>query len=338
VLAHSTGGLTGGANERLANVPYVTVHDAVDPSSKFFEECLRNGVGSIHVIPGNGTLIGGLGMVVRPYGKTVEDMAVRTKGGMKLSLLASGGSRMTQIRQLRRALQDAVEYRQDYDRRKAEFDKEKAAGATQKESFEEPDAQKKPLLDLLAGKTTAWLYVPSAAEVAEVGRLKETYGLNLVLVLGKQCHKAAAAIVALDLPVVLEEDCTEFWERNPETDKDTLVSPAKVFADAGIRYALGIAESTTSSQRYPWWQIATAMRNGVPREFAIASLTTEPARILGLDEVGSIEVGKVANLQILSGDPLLATTWVETVLLEGEVVYERATDRRLSHLFGETKN
>ena len=48
--------------------------------------------------------------------------------------------------------------------------------------------------------------------------------------------------------------------------------------------------------------------------------------------------GKTANLQILTGDPLKATTWVETVLLDGEVVYERDKDQRLQHLFGKDKN
>ena len=63
------------------------------------------------------------------------------------------------------------------------------------------------------------------------------------------------------------------------------------------------------------------------------------AKILGLDsEFGSIEVGKVANLQILTGDPLAATTWVDKVVLEGEIAYDRSQDRRLKHLFGKDGN
>jgi cytosine/adenosine deaminase-related metal-dependent hydrolase len=62
-----------------------------------------------------------------------------------------------------------------------------------------------------------------------------------------------------------------------------------------------------------------------------------PAKLLGLsDQLGSIEVGKLANLQILTGDPMQATSWVETVLLEGQVVYERSKDQRLKYLL-ETK-
>ncbi|MGA0869393.1 MAG: hypothetical protein ACO3UM_10710, partial [Planctomycetota bacterium] len=104
VLAHTPGGLSGG-NEMMQNVPFLTVQDSIDPSSLFFEESLRNGIGTAHVIPGNATLIGGQGMVVRPFGKTVEDMTVVDRGGIKLSLASGrGASRMAQMRKLRNAL------------------------------------------------------------------------------------------------------------------------------------------------------------------------------------------------------------------------------------------
>ena len=112
-----------------------------------------------------------------------------------------------------------------------------------------------------------------------------------------------------------------------------------MFADAGIEFALSIANSTSGSKRYPWWQMGTAIRHGLDRDVALAAMTTRPLQILGLDsEFGTIAPGKVANLQILTGDPLKATSWVDMILLEGEVVYERDRDLRLQHLFGKTKD
>ena len=59
-----------------------------------------------------------------------------------------------------------------------------------------------------------------------------------------------------------------------------------------------------------------------------------PARLLGLDnQLGTLEAGKLGNVQILTGDPMQATTWVDTVVLEGDVVYERNDDPRLKFLF-----
>ena len=337
VLAHTPGGLSGG-NEMMQNVPFLTVQDSIDPSSLFFEEALRNGIGTAHVIPGNATLIGGQGMVVRPFGKTVEDMTVVDRGGIKLSLASGrGGSRMAQMRKLRNALDEAVRLRADLARKKEEFDAEKAAGAiAEDKDFEEKaDKTKQPVIDLVEQKITGFLYVPSAAEVPEVARMVEKYGVRLVLVLGPRCYKAADQLRELNLPIVLDENAIEYTERDPETGEETVVCQAKILADAGIEFAIGVSESGRSAERYPWWQMATMVRHGVDPATAMRALTTVPARILGVDaEFGSIEVGKVANLQVLTGSPLAATTWVETVLLEGEVAYERSKDQRLQLLFG----
>ncbi len=339
VLAHTPGGLSGG-NENMANVPFLTVQDAIDPSDTFFDEAIRNGVGTLHVIPGNSTLLGGRGMVVRPYGKTVEDMTVRDAGGLKLSLQADrGNSRMAQIRALRNALKDAQDAKAELERQRTEWQKEKDAGATEKKEFDgEIDELKKPVVDLIDGALTGYLFVPSAAEVPEVARLKEQYpAMKLVLVLGPSCYKAADRLKELGYPIVLEDESIEYVERDPETGDETTVCPPKVFADAGIEFAISLSQSGNSARRYPWWQMATMVRHGVDRGVALRSLTTVPARILGVDaEFGTLEVGKVASLQVLEGDPLAATTWTRWVVLEGEVAYDKTADKRLQVLFGET--
>lgn len=336
VIAHTSGGLSAGDAENMANVPFLTVQDAVDPASLYFEEALRNGVGTIHVVPGNRTLVGGMGMVVRPYGKTVEDMAVQTKSAMKLSLLAAGGSRVAQIRKMRRAFEDVADYLKDYNRRKDEFAKEKAAGAAgdKKEFDEQIDPQKKPMVDLLEGKMKAFLYVPGAAELPEALRMGAAFKFATTLVLGRECHKAATALTGYKGIVCLDPDL-EFYETEQDGDEEKLVCSAAALWKAGITFALSIDENVDSPRRFPWWQMGTAIRNGMDRKAALEAMTIVPARALGLqDQFGSIEEGKVANLQILTGDPLKATTWVDQVLLEGVVSYERSKDRRLQYVSG----
>jgi imidazolonepropionase-like amidohydrolase len=333
VLAHSQGGVRM-ANERMENAGFVSIADALDPASPFYEDCLRAGVGTVHAIPGNATLIGGAGIVVRPFGRTVPDMAVSTQSGLKLSLLAQGGGRLLQIRKLRRALDDAREYLADFDRRKAEFEKEQKAGAIDKDKkwTEEFDKTKKPVLDLLQKKTRGWLYVPGSAEVPEAMRLQSE--LDLVLVLGPQVYRAIDALKGCKNPVVIDE-AIEFFEIDPETKKETKIRLAKMLADAGIPFALSLGAAPPAN--YAWWQLASCVRQGVDAKTAMAAMTEVPAKLLGLsDQLGSIEVGKLANLQILTGDPMQATSWVETVLLEGQVVYERSKDQRLKYLL-ETK-
>ena len=337
VVAHSQGGQRG-FNENMQNVPWLSVADAIDPAAIYFEDALRNGVGTIHVLPGNQTLLGGSGMVVRPVGRTVEDMAVAANTGIKMSLAAParGGGRLQQIRQLRRAIEDVREYLADFERRKAEFDKEKAAGAipADKNWTEEIDRTKKVACDLVQKKTKGWLYVPSVAEVDEALRLSQE--LDLVIALGPNIDEAAAMLTKFKKPVILD-DVIEYFETDEETQKERKICTPKLLAAAGVPFALTLGTSGPTS--YPWWQLGTCVRNGVDRREALEALTVVPARLLGLeDQIGSLTEGKLGNLQILTGDPLQATTWVETVLLEGAVVYERSKDPRLQYLFAEEKD
>ena len=318
------------SHTHTSSLSRVSVADAVDPGSTFFEGMRRNGVGTIHTMPGNNTLMGGKGMVLRPAGRTVEDMTMAADTGLKLSLMASGGSRLQKIREMRRAIADIREYLADYNRQKDEFEKEKAAGAIaeDKEWEKEIDRKKQAAVDLIEKKMKGWLYVPSFAELSEAMRMGQELDLNFVL--GPNLDEAMPMLRRLKQPVVLEATL-EYFETDAETREEEQFCSAKMLADAGVPFALSLGGGPTAN---PWWQLGTCVRNGVSREQALAALTTVPAKMIGMEEqVGSLSEGKLGNLQILTGDPLAATTWVEMVVLEGEVVYERSEDPRLQYLF-----
>jgi len=69
------------------------------------------------------------------------------------------------------------------------------------------------------------------------------------------------------------------------------------------------------------------------REEALKSITLYPAQFIGVDNrLGSIETGKEATLIFLTGDPLDAQSWVDQVMIAGEIVYDKAKDERLKKL------
>ncbi|MCK4438004.1 amidohydrolase family protein, partial [Candidatus Bathyarchaeota archaeon] len=77
-----------------------------------------------------------------------------------------------------------------------------------------------------------------------------------------------------------------------------------------------------SAVKYLTINAALAMREGMPEEEALKAITINPAEILGVaDRVGSIEVGKDADLRLLSGDPLDVMTKVQNVIIDGEIVF-----------------
>lgn len=71
VHPHSTAGLDI-PNENLAVAPFVDVYDAIDPSRFFFEDALRNGVSTIHVVQGNNCVVGGVSRIVHPIGLSAD--------------------------------------------------------------------------------------------------------------------------------------------------------------------------------------------------------------------------------------------------------------------------
>ncbi len=345
-LAHTSGGIRT-ANESMPVTPQLTVLDGVDPSSGFFETSRRHGVGTVHIVPGNNTVIAGRGMVAKTHGKTPEEMAVFQTGGLKMSLYPRQGSRSSQIAALRKALDDALAYRKGYDRRKKEFEEDKANGATTKDKFEEEiNKNFKPVLDLFDGKTTAYLYVPGPAEVRAAIQIKSKYRIPMVLVLNPRCYKAVAMLKRYpNIPMILDWEI-EFVEKDPLTGEESIVCAAKHLYDAGLRFAITsfaaggrFGGPSNPAVQLPWWQVATCVRHGIPERIAIEMFTSVPASFLGLgNRVGQIKKGMDANIQLLTAPIFEPESQVEYLVCEGEISYDRSKDKRMKALTGAKKN
>src|SRR5262249_38197827 len=85
IEAHSSRGMDQ-ANERNNNVPFLSVIDAIDPGQEYFEDCRRNGVTTVAIVPGEDTMIGGQAAVIKTAGTYVEQMIVKRQAGIKISL------------------------------------------------------------------------------------------------------------------------------------------------------------------------------------------------------------------------------------------------------------
>jgi len=352
IEAHTSRGLDR-PNENVPVTPFVSVLDGMDPSSTYFEDALRDGITALLVIPGNDCVIGGRGRVVKPHGRTVEAMTILPEAGMKISVAPMRNfTRLSQLAELRKVFVDLAEERErllekkqdekEAEREKKEKEKEKEGAAAPKSSEEAEkvevteddfDVKKRPLLDLVAGGMPAFVWCEKAMDVARAIEIasENGFGARTTLVLGPECWKAADAIREAGLSAVLDADL-EHVEENPLTGEERRTFVPAVFHEKGIRFALQTT-NTNLGPRYLWYQAARCVAFGVPRDAALRAITLAPAEILGLgSRLGSIEVGKDATFLLLTGDPLEGTTWVDRVFLEGQVVYERATDKRLREM------
>lgn len=365
IEAHSSRGMDQ-ANERNNNVPFLSVMDGIDPGQEYFEDCRRNGVTTVAIAPGDDTMIGGQSAIIKTAGAIVDQMVVKRNAGVKISLKPGiGRSRMSQLASLRKELDAARDAIQE------EYDKPKVAGAAGSDddgdngdlSTDDPLLQQPPggeggapdaaadgavrreaLIRLLKGELAAFIYCELAMDVPQAIKLTKEYNLKTTLILGHLCYKAAKQVAASKLPVVVDSTLV-FWETDPRTGEDHKIVIPKIYKEAGVPLTFqvtGIAGGTlfrapdlppTLGSNYLWYQAATAVKYGLPVQEALESITLRPAKLLGVDkQAGSIEPGKDADLVILTGDPLRVSSWVQTTLVRGKVVYEREKDRKLQQL------
>lgn len=334
VLAHTSSGLDR-PNENLAEVPFVSAFDALDPLSSFYEDALRDGITTLLVMPGNNTLIGGTGLIVKPCGRTVEEMLVKRQAGLKISLQPYQTSRMGHFARLRQAFLELREYLRERQEKIAEA--QERGDEAEVARWQEIDPKRQAMVDLIEGRLPAFVYCQRASDVAWALEFMEEQKFKMIPVLGPECYKAASLLAQRGLPAILDAQLIT-WEKDEETEKQEMRVIPQIFYQAGVRLAFQIEPSAYGS-RYLWFQAATAVKYGMPRSEALKAITLYPAQMIGLgDRVGSLEVGKDANLLLLTGDPLDVRTWVDTVLIEGQVVYERSKDERLQRLLtGERK-
>ncbi|MCI0658774.1 MAG: amidohydrolase family protein [Acidobacteria bacterium] len=107
----------------------------------------------------------------------------------------------------------------------------------------------------------------------------------------------------------------EAWDGIPQN--------AGILAEHGVKVAIH-SDSPDLIQRL-YEEAAIAMRYGLSREDALKAITLNPAWILGVDDrVGSLDVGKDADIAIFSKDPFDIYTRVEKTLVDGKVVYDRS--------------
>lgn len=359
VESHTSRGMDR-PNENIEVVPFLDVRDSIDPVNVYFEDALRQGITTINVQHGSSTVIGGQGMIVRPFGITIEQMLVRTNSGLKICAAPrTGRSRATQAQALRRAFTDLRQYLEklvqdkkdgkDYARREAlyqgrDLEKEEnkkgramESSATWKvaglESIPrgEIDEKQEPLLRLVEGKIPAFVYCDSGAAVHLALELARANGFlaSTTLVLDGDAWKAVDVIAEAGVPVVLGSTLMHV-ERDPVTGDEIETFVPGVFKKKNVRFALQSLNPTTQSL---WYQAALCVGYGLDRKDALDAVTRVPADILRLGKrVGSLEVGKDGNVVLFSGDPLSVQSSVQYVVLEGKLVYDRSKDVRARHL------
>jgi imidazolonepropionase-like amidohydrolase len=253
-----------------------------------------SGLGSVVQLGDNGDYLTRRGAaVIANFGETGSAVAA--------------GSRAAAIQELRAALTDALDYRQN----KAAHDR----GDWREYSVSRADLE--ALISVLEGERSMVFNANRASDIEIVIGLALEFGLNTIIVGGAEAWMLANELAAAGVSVII--DGTANLPGNFDRINARLESGG-MLAAAGVRVAFG-AGAQTHQARNITQSAGNAVANGMDWDDALEAITLAPAEMYGVDnEVGSIEVGKQADLVIWGADPLELTSYPEQVLIQGQSI------------------
>lgn len=186
------------------------------------------------------------------------------------------------------------------------------------------------------GKKKVFVHVNDAKNIQMAVLKFDDLGIKPVIVGGREAHLATDVLKQFSIPVLINQ--SHILPSQTHDDVYLHYKQAGLLYDAGVLAAYGMfgADSFWDQRNLPFIA-GTAVAYGLPYEQAVAYLTLNTARILGVDkEMGSIEVGKQATLFISDGDALdMVGNAVERAFIQGRDIDLNNWHKQLYHRYKE---
>jgi imidazolonepropionase-like amidohydrolase len=302
--------------------PQMHVYDAFHAETTHIPIARRNGITNAIVAPGQQNSLPGQDSFIQLFGRDrddylqVLDAALAVNFGAEQRRVGAGleapdgrgpkypSTRMGLMTQLRQAFLDA----QEYDRKKQDS---KNRGTAFKTSL-----LNEALLPYLHGEKPVVLGVVDAQDVAPAMSFVQEFHLKVILNRLTHAQGVIDKIASYKVPVIFGP----IWDL-PQADEryDAVYSMPAELAKRGVKVA--IATYNMQNDRNLPYAAGYAVTYGMPYEEALRSITLTPAELFGVsDKLGSLDVGKLANVVIANGDPLDVRTDVKQVYINGVAV------------------
>jgi imidazolonepropionase-like amidohydrolase len=274
------------------------------------------GITTIHTGHGPGALVSGQTMIVKTRDVLTPRDVLDSTAMLALTLgpdvsktfaPKSPGSRTKGVTMLREEFVKA----QDYVRKRSAATADKPVPR---------DLDLEITADLLAGRIPALVTAETARDIEAALRLQREFGFKLVLDGGAESYLVLDQLKAAGVPVIVHPTMV----RNAGLMRNATLETVTKLRAAGVPVALQSGyEAYVPKTRVVLFEAALAASWGLGREPALASITIDAARILGVDRrVGSLEPGKDGDLALFDGDPFEYVTHVCAVVMDGDVVEE----------------
>ena len=334
--AHATVGLSGVLNQphdqdmlekSAAMQPELRAIDAYNARDPLVAHVRSFGITTVNTGHSPGSLISGQTMVVKTYGRTADEDVVNAAamtsvtfgrdglvaagggGGAAAPGFKSPGTRAKAVSMLRADLIKA----QEYGRKREAKDETKRPNR---------DLHLETMLRGLDGTQPLLITAHLQQDILDALRVAKEFNLKIVLDGCSDAPLVLPEIKASGFPVILHPT----MKRSNEDAENLSMETAAKLKAAGVPFALQSSyEGYVPKTRVVLFEAAIAAANGLGFDGALASVTLDAAKILGIDaRTGSLATGKDADLALFDGDPFEYTSHCTGTIIGGQVFADGA--------------
>lgn len=295
--------------------------DGINPFDRCFKEAVACGVTTAVTGPGSANVVGGTFVAMKLYGRSMDEMILKFPVAMKAAFgenpkrvygdKATPATRMAIAAILRKVLAGALDYAKKIENAKDDPSK-----------MPERDLGKEALLPVIRRELPLKIHCHRADDILTAIRIAKEFNVRFTL---DHCTEGYL------IPDLLKETIEEtgagiiigplLTDRSKIELRNVSFSAPKALYDAGIDFAMMTDHPVIPEQYLPVCA-ALAVREGLPEDAALRSITINAARITGIDDrVGSLEVGKDADIAVFSGHPLDFRSRCVLCTVDGQVAH-----------------
>lgn len=316
--AHTVVGLAGYLNDpgsdqdqldrSNAIQPELRALDAYNPEEPLVAHLRNHGITTIQTGHAPGAIVSGQSLIIKTNAQRVEQALVHESmltfslGGVISGAFSKPGTRAKAMAMIRQELHKAEEYAH-----------KRAAG-----TLSSTDLGMEALADLLDGQTQALVSVHKAQDILTALRLQKEFNFPMVLDGVAEIYLVLDQVKESGVPVVIHPTMLRATGEAVNVSMET----AALLAREGIPFAFQSGhENYVPKTRVILFEAGVAVNNGLSSRLAVQHLSLYAAQLLGIDQrVGSLEIGKDADLVLFNGDPFEYTTTVDLVMIDGQLM------------------
>lgn len=313
-------GFEGNDGNEITNpvTPYLRGLDGVNPMDSAFFNAVAAGITGIMVGPGSSNVVGGQWLFMKAYGRAIDKLIVLQPAAMKIAFGENPKSNYdkknmmpsTRIAIAAMLREELFEVQQYYNKKKSSQE----AG----NSFQ-PEFKKECWLQVFNKEIPLKAHVHRADDILTAIRIAKEFDLKLTLDHCTEGHLIAEEIKQSGFPAIVGPSLAA---RNKIETQYSDFKTAGVLNKAGVKVAITTDHPVTRIQDLPFCA-GLAARDGLGVEEGLKAITINAAEICNVSyRVGSIVVGKDADIAIFSGNPMETFTKTLYTIINGEIVYK----------------